>query len=211
MKIVRIEKKGASNVELVLDDGQILILSYEVFLKNGLRKDDEISESHFLLLNRENEKYKIKQKAYNYLARRLHSQKELRLKLLKGRFDKELIDEVIGEMNSLKYLDDEEFAREFINEKKKKSWGSNKIKGGLISKGISREIISNVLEEEIDEEVQYQKAFEFAKKKLKSLSHKNIDKVKLKQKINASLISKGFSFDIVRKVFEDINLKEDVD
>ncbi len=211
MKIVRIEKKGTSKVELVFDDGQILILSYEIFLKNGLRKNDDVSESHFLFLNKENEKYLIKQKAYNYLARRLHSEKELKLKLLKGKFDKELIDEVIGVMNSSNYLDDEEFAREFINEKKKKSWGSNKNKAGLISKGISREIISNVLDEEIDEDVQYKKAYELAQKKLRSLSYKNIDKAKLKQKINTSLISKGFSFDIVRRVFEDIDLEENVD
>lgn len=206
MRIIRIAKKGTNNVEVFLDDGQALILSYEIFMKNGLRKDDELSESHFLVLKRENEKHIIKQKSYNYLGRRLHSEKELRLKLFKSKFSSELIDEVLSELRESNYLDNEQFAREFIEEKSKRSWGKNKIKSALISKGIESKIISEILEEEIDTSLEYEKAMELANKKIKSLSYKKLDYLKLKQKINAFLISKGFDFDVIREVMEKVNL-----
>jgi regulatory protein len=206
MRIVKIAKKGINSVEVCFDDDQSLVLSYEIFLKNGLRKSDEISESHFLFLKNEDEKYQIKRKSYNYLARRLHAEKELRLKLLKNKYDINFINEVLDELRNLNYLDDERFSREFAEEKNRKAWGKNKIKAALIGKGIDRKVISKVLEQETDITSEYEKAFELAKKKLQILSGKNIDSLKLKQKLNAFLFSKGFDFDIIKEVIDNLNL-----
>jgi regulatory protein len=209
MKIIKIAKKGMNNVEIHFDDGNALILSYEIFLKNGLRKNDEVSESHFSFLKSENEKYMIKQKSYNYLARRLHSEKELRLKLLKNRYNTDLIDEALDELKKLNYLDDEKFAYEFVEEKSKRGWGKNKIKAALISRGLQSKIINKVLDEEIDNALEYEKAFELANKKLRILSGRNFEVIKLKQKINAFLVSKGFDFDVIREVVDKLKLQKD--
>ena len=77
MVIAKIQKKNDNNVIVLLDNDQKLFLSYEVLLKNGLRKGSEISESHFDFLVKENQKYFIKQKAYLLLGKRLHSVYEL--------------------------------------------------------------------------------------------------------------------------------------
>jgi regulatory protein len=209
MNITKVAKKGTNNVEIHFDDGQTLILSYEIFLKNGLRRNDEVSESHFLFLKTENEKFQIKQKSYNYLARRLHSERELRLKLLKNRYNTDLIDEALEELKKLNYLDDEKFAYEFVEEKSKRAWGKNKIKSALISRGVQSKTISKILDEEIDRTSEYEKAFELANKKLRILSGRNLETIKLKQKINAFLVSKGFDFDVIREVLDSLEFQKD--
>lgn len=62
MKIERVVAKDDENVIIFLDDGNKLFLSYEVFIKNRLKKDIEISEDWFSFLIKENQKYFIKKK-----------------------------------------------------------------------------------------------------------------------------------------------------
>jgi hypothetical protein len=69
MVIARVQKKNDNNVIVLLDNDQKLFLSYEVLLKNGLRKGSEVSESHFDYLVKENQKYFIKQKAFALLGK----------------------------------------------------------------------------------------------------------------------------------------------
>ena len=81
MKINRIVNKGAKDVIIHFEDDEFLILALEVFLKSGLKKNDELSDERFSFLIRENRLYHIKQRAFRYLGRRLHSASELRTKL----------------------------------------------------------------------------------------------------------------------------------
>ena len=92
MKITRIAKKDSANVIIEFDNGEPLFLSVEIFMKSGLRKNDEISEDRFLFLVRENKIFYIKQRAFRYLGRRLHAKSELKTKLLQKRYESDLID-----------------------------------------------------------------------------------------------------------------------
>ena len=57
MKIDRVVKKGTGNVLILFDNSETLILSLEIFLKSGLKKNDEISENRFSALIKENKKF----------------------------------------------------------------------------------------------------------------------------------------------------------
>ena len=148
MKIQRILKKDENNVIVYLDNGDKLYLTQEVIMMNGLRKNQEISESHFSFLINENKKFHIKQRAFRLLGRRLHSINELRIKLLQKDYEKGIVETVLNELIKSKYLDDYKFSQMFSEEKIKiKLWGKNKIKSELIKKRINPEIINDVLKE----------------------------------------------------------------
>ncbi len=199
MKIERVVKKDDENVIVYLDNQEKLYLSYEVFLQNRLRKDMEISEDGFSFLIRENQKYFIKKKAFDFLGRRLHSYHELKLKLLKKKYDKELITEVLDYLGEKNFLDDYEFGRQYTEEKVRlKSWGKNKIKSELYRKGIAAEIIDKILSEE--EFSSSENAEALAQKKLKALSGRNYDRRVLSAKLYSYLFSKGYEFDTIREV-----------
>ena len=206
MIIARIQKKNDNNVIVLLDNDQKLFLSYEVLLKNGLRKGSEISESHFDYLIKENQKYFIRQKAYTLLGKRIHSVFELRTKLRQKKYDADLIQLTIDDLLNSRYLDDMKFAEMYAEEKLRlKLWGKTKLKSELMKKGISSGIITTVLEEKFppaDEELD--NASQLVKKKYSQLKNRNMEKQKLVKRLYAFLISKGYSYDISRQAIEKL-------
>ena len=205
MKITRIVKKDEKNIVVYLDNDEKLFLTYEVLLKNGLRKDREIPADHFQFLIRENQKHHIKQKAFSYIGRRHHSAFEIRTKLRQKKYDKDLIEEIITDLMENKYVDDLEFARLFSDENiRLKLWGKNKIKGELIKRGVSQEIISQVLNEKFPEGNDLDNAAELAMKKHQSLQNRKLDDMKLKQKLYAFLSSRGYDYETSKEAVEKI-------
>jgi regulatory protein len=161
----------------------------------------ELSEDGFSFLIRENQKYFVKRKAYIFLGRRLHSSRELKLKLLKGKYDKALIEEVLDYLKDKKLIDDYEFAKQYVEEKiRTKSWGRNKLRSGLIQKGVSLEIIDIILDE-IDFSPEAN-AMALAEKKLKLLLKRNYDNRQLSTKLHTFLYSKGYDYDTINEIIE---------
>ncbi|HSD64915.1 MAG TPA: regulatory protein RecX [Ignavibacteriaceae bacterium] len=199
MKIERVVKKDDENVIIYLDNQEKLFLSYEVFLKNRLKKDMEITEDGFSFLVRENQKYFIRKKAFNLLGRRLHSCKELRMKLLRNKYDSTLVDSVLEYLKEKNLLNDYEFGKQYAGEKiRTKAWGRNKIISELFKKGLSRGIIDEILNEE---NLNYtDNAFTIAEKKLKILSKRDYDGRQLSSKLYTFLSSKGYDYDTITEV-----------
>lgn len=201
MTIESIVKRSDQSASVFFDDQTEIILSYEVILKNGLRKGDVVSESLFYLLKDENEKYFIKKKALNLIARRIHSSRELQLKLLQKRFNKKLIAEVIQNLSDNNIINDEAFAKIFVDEKSRtKHWGRSKLKGELIKRGISNDLIERVLQSEMHDDSEHLK--KLVEKKANILRKRNYTDQQLKQKLFSYLMSKGFEIDLIKKCVE---------
>jgi regulatory protein len=194
VKILEIQKKDSKNVKVIFDNDTELIIDFELILKNGLRKDKEISESHFDFLKIENQKLQIHKKALDYLSRRIHSSKELKRKLLQKKFDSELINEVTSLLQEKKIIDDYNFAAQFIEEKLKlKMWGKKKLQFELMKKGISRDIIEELILN-IPEADEKNKLNILVQKKLGSLLKRNYDEKKIKEKLLSFLTGKGYDY-----------------
>ena len=212
MKIEKVTKKDGNTVIVQLDDGQKMFLSYEVFLKNGLRKNDEISDGRFSSLITENQLYHIKQRALRYLGRRHHSVSELRIKLRQKSYDAGLINSVIEELKEKKFLDDKNFAVLFTEENLSvKKWGKNKLRSELLKRGITREIIDEVLAAHLGSDEQTENAEDLARKKYKSLASRKYDKDKLRVKLLTFLSSRGYDYDVSKIAVEKIIGEEEAD
>lgn len=211
MLIERLVKKDETTVIVYLDNGDKLYLSYEVVLKNGLRKGTEISEDRFDFLIRHNKKYHIRQKTLLYLARRIHSKRELENKLRQKKYEIDLINEVLNDLVEKRIINDESFALHFADEKiNRKKWGFMKVKSELIKKGISSELIDKALKSYSTPESQNETAAVLAKKKLNIISKRESDPQKIKRKILSYLVSRGFSYDTTIEVIQSL-LKESDD
>ena len=205
MIIERITKKDSRNVVIHFDNDEKLIINLEVFIKSGLKKGMGVSSDRFSFLIDENRRYYVKLRAIRLLARRPHSEKELRTKLYQKKYEKEMINDVIDELKEKELLDDYKFAQIFTEEKMRtKLWGEKKMKGELIKKGISRELISQVIEEKFPEGNKLDDAIILAEKKVKTLLHKNLEKRKLAEKIYSYLSSRGYDFETSREAVEKI-------
>ncbi|GIV45914.1 MAG: hypothetical protein KatS3mg036_0732 [Ignavibacterium sp.] len=211
MIVERIVSKDDDKATVFFDNGEKLVLHKDVLYQSGLRKGDEISSDRFSILNQDETFYLIKQKAFRLLQRRIHTAKELHTKLRQKFSDNELIKKCIDELQQKGYVDDKEFAIAFISEKQKsKKWSRTRLKSEMIKRGISFQIINEVLNETFSSEKEVQSAKELAEKKYKQLIRKESDKRKLFQKIIMYLQSKGYDYDlssdIVRKI---LSVEED--
>ncbi|MCU0332518.1 MAG: recombination regulator RecX [Ignavibacteriaceae bacterium] len=200
MRILRVVKKGKSDVILYFDNDSLLFLAVEVFLKSGLKKSDDISEDRFSLLIEQNKIFHIKQKAFRLLGRRQHSSSELRRKLWNKDYEQKLIDEVIDDLQKKGYLDDKEFIRAFVAEKSKsRNWSSKKIKGELFKRGVASKLIDETLNHHsVDSD--NESAMKLAKKKYEVLLKRNLEPKELQNKLSTYLFSKGFDYELIREV-----------
>ncbi len=204
MKLIRQVKKG-NNVFLYFEDAERIKLSYEIAVKAGLRKGDDVSEEEISSLIFSDTQHRIKNSAFRLLARRSHSEKELRDKLNTKFENRHLVDKIIEELKQRDYLDDYKFAIEFAELKlDKKKFGTNKLKAELIKRGVSRQIIEKVIHECVNEEQQLESAKELARKKINQIKRKEDDPQKIKLKLSNFLASKGFDYSIIKEVISSL-------
>ncbi len=134
-------------------------------------------------------------KALNYTYRLLgirpRSVFEMERKLRGKGFNKEIIEKVIDELKNLELLDDEKFAKQWLEERLRyRPCGRFLVKKKLIEKGIAEEIIDKVLEEFLPPE----KEIGFARKIIEN-KHKEP-----RQKLILFLKSRGFGWEVIEEV-----------
>ncbi len=143
----------------------------------------------------------ILNKAYHYLSIRDHSIKEISDKLRKKFETREEIEEVITYLKEHSYLNDLEFAKKYLSYKlANRSCGQLKIKYDLMKKGVSKDIISSVLADQVLAANELETAQELIAKKARVLE--NLDPLKRKNKAFSYLKNRGFTPDTIYKVLE---------
>ncbi len=138
----------------------------------------------------------IRDTAAKYLASRMRTCGEMRDHLKNKGFLEDDISEVIEEFKDFRYLDDEEYCRQYINYASEKGKGQIRIRQELAEKGVDREIIDFALEDHYDRDAELERALRQAEK---TIAGKTVDE-KMKGRLGRRLISLGYSTDIVYKV-----------
>ena len=204
MRILKVVKKGRSDVTIYFDNDSLLFLAVEVFLKSGMKKGDDISEDRFSLLIEQNKIFHIRQRAFRLLGRRQHSSSELSRKLWNKDYEQKLIDEVIDDLQNKGYLDDKEFIRAFVAEKSKaKNWSSKKIKAELFKRGVASKLIDEILDTQ-NKNSDDDSAMKLAKKKYEVLLKRNFEPKELRNKLSTYMFSKGFDYDLIKEVCDKL-------
>ena len=143
--------------------------------------------------------YGAQQKALNYafllLKFRLRSEKELCNRLKKKKFDAEVIKNTLAFLKEKAFIDDNYFAKAWIEWRIKKPLGIRRLKEELKLKGIDKEIIDSQIQKIKETYIEEDLVSELAQKKLGLL--KGIYPYKAKQRVYAYLIRRGFSPDVV--------------
>jgi regulatory protein len=84
--------------------------------------------------------------AFRYLNRRDRTEAEVRGHLKARDVDASSVDEAIRTLSDQGFLDDARFARLFIDDKRElEQWGSERIKRGLLARGVKREVVEAAL------------------------------------------------------------------
>ena len=128
---------------------------------------------------------------------------EIRKRLKQKEFEEEIINEIIKELFEYGYLNDEEFAEAYINDRINfNPRGNFLVKKELREKGVAEDIVNEKIKELFPAEKEKELAKKAAKKKRETLN-KNLEKNKIYQKIGSYLQGKGYSAYIIREILED--------
>ena len=149
---------------------------------------------------------KFYNRALNSLSFRPRSEKELRDYLEKKKCDDLGIQRIIENLKEHKFLNDEEFVAWWIEQRTiVKPKATRIIKFELKQKGISKELIEEAFEKDLSSDLEKAKAL--IKKRIKR--YPNIsDKKKIYEKLGRFLASKGFDYEIIKEVLDQVFTKE---
>jgi len=206
MIVVQVKRKG-NKVIVNFDNSEQIIVPYEVFVHNYLSKNDDITEKKKVELEKKVELYNIRQSSFRYLSGRNHSKYEIRMKLLKKKYNKTLISVIIDDLEKQNLIDDEVFACEYFNSLIRKKKGLLKIRTDLARKGVKREIIELIVSQNNDDSVFLESAKTLVDKKYEFLLKRNFSEEQIKQKLYQFLAGRGFTSDIIREAINYLELE----
>lgn len=141
--------------------------------------------------------------AYRLLAGSQKTAGEITSRLSMKKFNKETIKRVVEDLREKNYLNDMEFAVDFIGKKLSGEAGREAIRYGLINKGLNRETADEYInayfsEHSVDENEIARNALN---KRFKGYGKP--DKRKMSMKLRTFLAGRGFSTEVISNVMEE--------
>ncbi|NIM47102.1 MAG: hypothetical protein GTN40_03020 [Candidatus Aenigmarchaeota archaeon] len=203
MLITDIKKQEKRNrYNIFIDKKYSFSLSDLELSLSGLSIGDEVTEKRIEKLKKESSEGKAKDKALRLLSFRPRSEKEIEKRLVEKGFGEKTIIETKKKLKTLNLLGDLEFAKSWIkNRITLRPTGKRRLFLELKEKGVKEEIIEKALEI-LDPDQEFKLALKEAQKKKERL--KGLSKLELKQKITSFLARRGFSWEVIKKVFEEL-------
>jgi len=145
-------------------------------------------------------------KARNYvftlLKFRNRSEQEIRGKLKNKKYAPETIEQTILYLVNVHFIDDRQFARDWIKARLMKPFGLKRISFELQQKGIN----SGIIQEEIAAaKVDFpEEKIVVSLSKKAALRYKGLEPIKLKQRVFGYLSRRGFSIEIIQKAVKQL-------
>lgn len=193
---IKAQVKREGRYSVFVDGKYSFSLSENELLNAGIKIGQEYDEAGLEQLKQKAVEDKAMMRAYDLLSRRQRSTHEMREYLKRKDHEPELIEKVLNTLSDRGYLDDEKFARAWVeNRRLLKSTSKRRLMLELQQKRISSEIISLVLEEDETDEQQVLKDV-IAKKRTQS-------RYKDEQKLVQYLLRQGFSYSDIKVVLKE--------
>lgn len=143
-----------------------------------------------------------KEKSRTYVLRlltiRQRSKKEIFDKLKSKNYNEETIIAILDELEKSGLIDDRKFSLSFVRSRvDTKPSGRNLLRMQLISKGIDKDLINEVIEEIFSDRKEEDLAYDLATKRWKQYS--KLDKIKGTRRLYSFLVRRGFNYEIAGK------------
>ena len=199
---IEIQKNNKDRVNIYLDGEYALAINAELIYKENLKVKDVVDIEKLKSVADKESYLRCKNSALKIIERSYKTEKEVIEKLQMKGYEQNHIEASIEFLKEYKFLNDDYYAEAFIKDKLN-SKGSQRIKQDLIKKGIPRDKIEEKLEG-IDKSAEKNTARVLANKKLRIIQKSENDTYKISGKLYRFLISKGYTYDVVKEVVKDV-------
>ena len=195
MKVTEIspQKNNKHRISVFVDGKYAFSLDETDAVRLKIKVGRELTERDIENCIMESGYSKARELAFDILSRKPVTKKELGEKLTQKGYDEAIVCEVTEELSELGYLDDEEYARLYLESCRAKLWGDKKIRYEMHQKGISDDIVSMVIEENCDED----ETDEIVRTIIAKYASSDLTDIKTKAKVTRYLASRGFDFSLI--------------
>jgi regulatory protein len=195
MRITTLERRpGSKQVKVRLDPDIEMVVSLEVCLQRGLRVGDDLTHTQLGELTEAEARRRCLESALRLLSYRPRSEAELRERLMRRRVSPEIVSETIERLRSAGLLDDQEFARTWVESRNQRAPRSRRlVTSELRARGVSRGVVAEAAAT-IDERDAAYRAAERRALSLAALPYPDF-----RQRIGGLLLRRGFDYEIVRE------------
>lgn len=210
---LKTQVRDKSRVNVSIDGKYRFSLDILQVAQLGIRTGQEISEEELTKLEEESQYGKLYTRSLEYVLVRPRSQREMRdylyrktrdTRTLTGEIKKgvspELTDKVFDRLKDKGYLDDEKFARFWMeNRNVRKGSSTRKLKAELMSKGVASEIIETVVAGSDRSD----------KQEIKKIIAKKAARYDDTQKLIAYLARQGFQYDAIKTALDEMTTENE--
>lgn len=209
MKVTKIsaQVRDKNRINISIDGKYRFSLDINQLVELGLKVGNEYSEEEIIALEQESQYGKLYGRTLEYILMRPHSQKEVRDYLYRKTRDtrtktgdirkgvsKELTERVFDRLHSKGYLNDENFARFWIeNRNVRKGASLRKIVAELKAKGVDATIIDSLMSQTDRSDTD----------ELRKVIERKRRRYDDDQKFMAYLARQGFRYDDIKEAFRD--------
>lgn len=204
-------QKNKKRVNVYLDGKFAFGLGLDEVVKKGLSVGQQLTDSQVEKLFFSSQLEKLYNKTLNFLSYRPRSEKEIKDYLRKnftklttavGQLGKKIQVRILAKLKKQKLIDDYKFASWWIEQRLTfKPRGKRLLKAELFKKGVDKEIINQTLAT-IDSQQLTILARKIVNKKKRL--YQQLPKLELKQKLFSHLARRGFDFEIIKNVIDEI-------
>src|SRR5438128_3362276 len=199
MRITALEPQmnNLDRINLFVDGRFLMGVNTVIVLQMGLRLEQELSPEQLEQLRSEEAEQQAVDRALNYLSFRPRSREEVRRYLRRKETPAEIIEAALARLDRLDFVNDRTFAEFWIEAREQFSpRGAHALKNELRMKGVEREVVDELVDDEQDEE----RALRAGRKKAMSLVNvPNMDYARFRNRLGSFLQRRGFGYEVTTR------------
>jgi regulatory protein len=203
---LRPTRRDPNRISVDLDGTFAFALPAQLVIDEGIEIGDALDEARVAALLAADQAARATEAALVFLGYRPRSEREVRDRLRRGGYEQEAIDHAISRLNDWRYLDDEDFARRWVeNRATHRPRGKRLLQQELRNKGIDSETAREVIDEAgLDEKTD---AEQIARRRLPAYA--GDDPAAIRRRLSSYLARRGYGYDVIRVALERIMGEDD--
>ena len=207
------QANNPERINLYVDGRFLLGIDAAIVLQMGLQLGQELLPDQLEQLRREEAEQRAVDRALNYLSFRPRSREEVRRYLRRKETPPEIIDAALARLDRLDFVNDHNFAEFWIGTREQFSpRGARALKNELRMKGVDREVVNELVDDEQDGE----RALRAGRKKAMLLVNiPDMDYATFRNRLGSFLQRRGFGYEVttrtVRALWKELGSAEEED
>ncbi len=198
------QKKDPNRVSVFVDGSFAFGVHVDLVVRFQLKKGLELDDATEQAIVRADEEMKARARAWRYVARRPRTREEVARMLGRAEYAPDVIEDVLHYFEEQGELDDAAYAEQYARERfRLKGHGPMRIRQDLRKKGVSSSAIEAALDALVSSVDLASKAREHAEKRWPRVAREE-DALRRKKKLTDYLRRRGFSFDVIRPIVEEL-------